>query len=334
MNERILELLEQFSGRTVAVVGDLVADLFIYGQAARVSREAPVLIIEHERDAIALGGAANAAHNILALGGKPLVLGTVGTDLYGEMLVRELGERGIDTQYIVRAPELPTTTKQRIVASGLHTTYQQLVRVDRGSRLEVSGETEKQLLERIEIIAGEADILIASDYGYGVFSDNMITRVSAVAGSEWCKVMVDSRFRPLRFRDVNLLTPNEPEAGAACHLTIRTDQDVALAAERLLLGANAAAIVVTRGREGMYLKTREGLSEFIPIYGTDQIADVTGAGDTVIATFAMAGACGADLSVAARLATVAAGQVVMKHGTATVTQAEIRAALEAHPWRE
>lgn len=334
MNDKILALLEQFSGRTVAVVGDLVADLFIYGQAARVSREAPVLIIEHERDAIALGGAANAAHNVLALGGVPLVLGTVGADLYGEMLLQEMSARGIDTQYIVRAEELPTTTKQRIVASGLHTTYQQLVRVDRGSRRDVNGQTERQLLEKTEILAGKAEILIASDYGYGVFSDDMITRISAIAGSEWCQVMVDSRFRPLRFKDVSLLTPNEPEAGAACNIAIRNKQDVMTAAERLLHGANAANIAVTRGREGMYLKSRDGKSEFIPIYGTDQIADVTGAGDTVIAAFALAGACGGDFSVAARLATVAAGLVVMKPGTATVTQAEIRTALEAHPWRE
>jgi rfaE bifunctional protein kinase chain/domain len=334
MNDKLLALLDQMAGHEVTVVGDLVADLFVYGQAARVSREAPVLIIEHEADKVALGGAANAAHNIKALGGVPHVVGVIGDDLYGEMLLAEIAGRGIDTRFIARAPGRPTTTKQRIVASGLHTTYQQLVRVDRGAREPLSGAVERQLLDAVEAAAGCADTMIASDYGYGVFTENLIGRLAAIAGSEWCKVYVDSRFQMLEFKDAYLLTPNEPEAAAASRTEIRTDDDVVRVADRVLHGAAAHALVITRGKKGMYLKEDGRPGEFIPIYGTDQIADVTGAGDTVMAVFALAGACGADLPVAARLATVAAGLKVLKHGTAVVTPEEIRTALGKNPWRE
>lgn len=334
MNDKLLALLDAFEGRTVGVVGDLVADLFVYGQVERVSREAPVLIIEHEADKIALGGAGNCANNVLALGGRPVIVGVAGNDLYGDMLLETLEERGIDTSLIVRDPHRVTTTKQRIVASGLHTTYQQLVRVDRGSRVSVSGEIERSLLEAVEIAAGRSDIFVASDYGYGVFSEALIARLAAVAESDWCKVLVDSRFRALQFKGAHLLTPNEPEAGAAFRMEIRTTADVEQVADRLLHGANAEHVVITRGREGMYLRGRDGTSEYLPIYGTDQIADVTGAGDTVMAVFALAGACGAHIGLAARLATVAAGLVVLKNGTATITPDEIRTALEQNPWRE
>ncbi|MDP8224944.1 MAG: bifunctional ADP-heptose synthase [Candidatus Lernaella stagnicola] len=334
MNDKLLALLEQFPEHEVAVIGDLVADQFIYGEAKRVSREAPVLIVEHEADKIALGGGANCAHNVLALGGHPLVVGIIGDDLQGAQLLETLQERGIGTDFILRDPSRDTTTKQRIVASGLHTTYQQLVRVDRGSRVPVSGDVEKKLLDLADQTAGMSDIMVASDYGYGVFSESMITRMSAIAESDWIKVLVDSRYRALQFKGAHLLTPNEPEAGAACHMEIRTRQDVELVAERLLHGANAERVVITRGREGMYVRDANKGGEFIPIYGTDQIADVTGAGDTVMAVFALAAACKADLGVAVRLATVAAGLAVLKHGTATVTVDEIRTALEKHPWQE
>jgi len=335
MNEQLLSLLTQFPGHSIAVVGDLVADLFVYGQAARVSREAPVLIIEHEQDKIALGGAANTAHNIKALGGEPIVVGFAGNDLYGDMMIQTMRNLGIDTAFVQRTDDRPTTTKERIVASGLHTTYQQLVRVDRGRREPVGGALEKRLLDAVEGAAGKSDLMVVSDYGYGVFSETMITRMAAIAESEGCKVRVDSRFRLMEFKGAYMFTPNEPEAGAACHLDIRDDRDVVQAAERVLMGADAHAVAVTRGKKGMYLKEKGRPGEFIPIYGTDQIAALTGAGDTVMAAFALAGTVPeCQLSTAARLATVAAGLKVLKHGTAVVTPEEIRAALEINPWRE
>jgi rfaE bifunctional protein kinase chain/domain len=334
VNDRLLELLAQFPGKSVGVIGDLVADLFVYGEAARVSREAPVLIIEHESDRIALGGAANAANNVKALGGEPVLVGLVGDDLYGEMLLDALSRRGIKTDYVIKAPDRPTTTKQRIVASGLHTTYQQIVRVDRGSRAPVEGRLQQLVLDAIDLAAGESDLMVASDYGYGVFSEDVRDRVAAIAESEWCKVMVDSRFQLLQFKGAYLMTPNEPEAGEASRVHIRDDADVERAADRLLHGADAHAVAVTRGKKGMYVKERDRAGEFIPIYGPDEVADVTGAGDTVMAAFALAGACGADLSLAARAATVAAGLSVLKHGAAVVTPEEFRAALEKLPWRE
>jgi rfaE bifunctional protein kinase chain/domain len=377
MNRRLTELLDRFAGRRVAVIGDLVTDVFIYGEAARVSREAPVLIVEHERDQIALGGAANAAHNVKALGGEPILVGLVGDDVHGEMLLAELRACGIDTRLVFRVNDRPTITKQRIVASGLHTTYQQLVRVDRGSRAPVQGEIEERLLAAVTEVAQAGEALVASDYGYGVFSPRVVQRVIEAAHAAGKPALVDSRYQLAQFRGADLLTPNEPEAAAACGAPMRDEADVRSAAEKLLDATGAGAIAITRGKKGMYLRERrankgralasldsrlrgndeertarrsqshddarqdsrlrgndEGAGEFLPVYGSDQIADVTGAGDTVMATFALAAAAGVELPLAARLATVAAGLAVMKHGAAVVPPDEIRAALEKNPWLE
>lgn len=332
MTDKLLTQLEQVQGRRVLIVGDIVADQFVYGHAGRVSREAPVLVLEHEREKMVLGGAANAAHNVKALGGVPLLVGIVGDDDPGSQVLSYMESQGIDTQFILRSSKRPTTTKLRIVASGLHTTYQQMLRIDRGNRAPLDADEEKQLLDELDRAAGKCQVMIASDYGYGVFSESVITRVSAIGQSEWCKVLVDSRQRMLQFQGAYLLTPNEPEASAACHMDIRSDDDVAQAAGRVAHGANAQAVVVTRGKHGMYLLDSDGKGHYLPIYGTDEIADVTGAGDTVIAAFALAAAAGVDLPEAARLATVAAGLAVLKQGTATVTPAEIKTALENQPW--
>ncbi len=332
MTAGILALLEQCQGRRVAVIGDLMADQFIYGRAGRVSREAPVLVMEHEHEKLAPGGAANAVHNVKALGGEPLIIGVVGDDEEGLAIETFLRDRGIDTTFVIRDPSRPTTTKKRFLASGLHTTYQQMLRIDKGARLPVNEDVAAKLNEALDEAAGSCQAIVASDYGYGVFSDTVIAHVSAIGQSEWCPVLVDSRFQPLRFQGAYLLTPNEPEAAEACRMEIRNDHDVADAAERVMLGANARAVVVTRGKAGMYLREQNRPGHYIPIYGTDEIADVTGAGDTVIAAFSLAATAGADLLTAARLATVAAGLVVLKHGTATVSPIEIRAALETNPW--
>lgn len=334
MTSNLLALLSQTANHPVAVVGDLVADLFIYGRASRVSREAPVLILEHEKEGLAPGGAANAAHNVADMGGQAYIIGVIGQDAEGEAIEAFLQDKGVDTRFLIRDPQHPTTTKRRIVASGLHTTYQQVLRIDRGVREPFGKETQQKLLDAIDEAAGICRVIVASDYGYGVFSDEVLTRVSAIGQSDWCKVLVDSRHRMLQFQGAYLLTPNEPEAGEACHMEIDTDEDVVAAAERVLHGANAHAVVLTRGKQGMYLLEKDKPGQYLPIYGTDEIADVTGAGDTVIAAFSLAAAAGADLTMAARLATVAAGLVVLKHGTATITPAEIRNALEANPWPE
>ncbi|MHA1568787.1 MAG: bifunctional heptose 7-phosphate kinase/heptose 1-phosphate adenyltransferase [Alphaproteobacteria bacterium] len=334
MTNNILNLLDKISGCKVAVIGDLVADVFIYGHTRRISREAPVLILEHESEKMAPGGAANAAHNVVALGGEAYIVGVVGEDRDGETLVEYLAEKGVNTDFLVRDAQRPTTTKRRIVASGLHTSYQQMLRIDRGFRTPVAAESESKLLEAIDKVAGICQVIIVSDYGYGVFSEDVLTRVSAIGQSDWCKVLVDSRHRMLQYKGSYLLTPNEPEAAEACHMEIETDEDVINAAERLLFGANADAVALTRGNRGMYLLEWGKSGRSLPIYGTDEIADVTGAGDTVISAFALATAAGANLYDAACLATVSAGLVVLKQGTATVTQREVRAALEANPWPE
>lgn len=331
MTDRILALLDQCRGKRVAVIGDLVADQFIYGRAGRVSREAPVLVMDYERDQLAPGGAANAVNNVQALGGRPIVVGVIGDDRDGEAIETFLREKGVDTRLLVRDPSRPTTTKKRFLASGLHTTYQQMLRVDRGRRDPVNDAVAAKLIAALDEAARECEVIVASDYGYGVFADAVLAHVNALSQSRR-RVLVDSRYRPLQFQGAYLLTPNEPEAAQACDMEINTDADVAVAAAKIIRDARAHAVVVTRGKQGMYLREQTPPGHYVPIYGTDEITDVTGAGDTVIAAFSLAAAAGAELLDAARLATVAAGLVVLKRGTATVTPAEIRAALEANPW--
>jgi len=332
VTKQILALLERCQGRRIAVIGDLITDQFIYGRAGRVSREAPVLVMEYEGEKLAPGGAANAVHNVKVLGGQPFVIGVIGDDEEGEAIEHFLRTKGIDTSHLVRDPSRPTTTKKRMLASGLHTTFQQLLRMDKGVRAPVGDEVAAKLIAALNEVAGECEALVASDYGYGVFADPVLAHINTVGKSDWCRMLVDSRYQPLRFQGAYLLTPNEPEAAQACQMEINTDADVAAAAACMITGARARAVVVTRGKKGMYLLEQGRPGRYVPIYGTDEISDVTGAGDTVIAAFALAAAAGAELPEAARLATVAAGLVVLKHGTATVAPAEIRAALDLNPW--
>jgi D-glycero-beta-D-manno-heptose-7-phosphate kinase len=322
------DLTDRLTGRQVVVLGDLVADRFVYGRTKRVSREAPVLILEYERDRFTLGGAANAIHNLCTLGARPIPIGVVGKDSAGDAVLARLDELGVDRSGIVVDSSRPTTTKERFLGSGLHTMYQQILRIDRGYTRPVEPAVEKALLSSLEKLSKKNDVIVVSDYGYGTLTDNVIRAVNRIAGSGESKVLVDSRYRMTQFRRPALTTPNEPEAEAAAGMQIRLEIDAVDAAKRLLDSTEAEAICITRGNKGMYLRKADGADEMIPIFGSDQIADVTGAGDTVMAVFAAALSAGdIPLVEAAQMATVAAGIVVMKNGTATVTQQEIKDAL-------
>jgi len=327
---RLRKIVQQFAGKKIMVLGDFVADEYILGKTSRISREAPVLILQYLSRQIVLGGAGNAANNLAALGATVVPVGVVGDDEIGREVTRHLKQREIDTALLCVQGGRVTTTKTRIMAGGQHqhTSQQQVVRIDRGEFDRVSEQSEAVFLRALEEEAPRVDGLVISDYQYGVLSPRVIEKVNQIAKRDSSIITVDSRYRMLSFRGVTAVTPNEPEVEEA--LGIRLDDEeaaVRAAGKQILDRVQSRAVLITRGSKGMALIERNGKAEFIPIHGTDEIADVTGAGDTVIVIFTLALASGATLLEAAQLANVGGGVVVMKRGTATVSREELEAAL-------
>jgi D-glycero-beta-D-manno-heptose-7-phosphate kinase len=313
---------------TVVVIGDLIVDEYLFGKPSRISREAPVLILRFaEREAL-LGGAANAAHNVHALGARVVPLGVIGDDAAGAEIRTLLGATGIPTEGVVTERGRTTPMKTRIMAGGYQATRQQLVRLDREPAGEPQPTTEDALIARLDALAAHADAILISDYGYGTVTPRIFERARAIAQRAGGVVSVDSRYHLPRFNGVTAATPNEAELELLAGMPADDERTVEKAGRQLLERLDARMLLVTRGSRGMALLERDGATTFIPIHGTDEIADVTGAGDTVISTFTLALACGATPIEAASLANVAGGVVVMKRGTATVSALELRQALD------
>jgi D-glycero-beta-D-manno-heptose-7-phosphate kinase len=324
---RLRSLLKRIRRVRIVVVGDLIADEFIYGRIERVSREAPVLILKYNATEVVPGGAGNAANNAAALGARVQVLGVVGRDEAGRRLRTTLG-RHADVRGIVATDGYITPVKTRILAGGVHSAKQQVVRIDRaGSDLSPAS------IRRVERLLSQAvrsaDAVIISDYGGRLVSPDMWRRALADARLKKAPiVLVDSRYDLAKFSGITACTPNESEVEALLDVRIDDHKDVLEQAGRALLRRlGTRAVLVTRGSRGMALFEPDKKTDHIPIVGSDEIADVTGAGDTVIATFAATLAAGGSFGEAARLANHAGGLVVMKRGTATVSAAELDAAL-------
>ena len=325
LSTRERRLVRQFAAVKLAVAGDLIADEFIYGRLDRVSREAPVLILRYDSTEIVPGGAGNAAANAYALGARVSIAGIIGRDEAGRRLDAAL-PRGMRRTGIVRASNYVTPVKTRILAGGVHSAKQQVVRIDRAGAAPRDGalrQFERALAETVR----RADAVILSDYGTRLLTPERWTRalVSAKRRSQPL-VFLDSRYHLEGFAGVTACTPNESEVEA---LLGRRIDDNAVAFERagreLLARLKCMAVLITRGSRGMALFEPGKRTDHIPIVGSDEIADVTGAGDTVIATFALAVAAGGTFAEAARLANRAGGIVVMKRGTATVSADELLA---------
>ena len=325
--QRLRRTVEAFRGRTIAVVGDLIADEYLFGKPARISREAPVLILRFTEREVGLGGSANAAHNVHALGARVVPIGVVGRDAPGDELLGLFHGAGMPTDGIVTENGRPTPVKTRIMAGGYQATRQQVVRLDREPEGELQTITEDALMTRLTGLAERADAILVSDYGYGTVTPRVFERIRAIARRTGAVVSVDSRYQLPRFTGVTAATPNEAELEQLAGTAVDDERGVEKAGRQLLERLEARLLLVTRGSRGMALLERDGGSSFIPIHGTDEIADVTGAGDTVISTFTVALASGAAPVDAATLANMAGGIVVMKRGTATVSPAELAQAI-------
>ena len=318
---RLIDLIDRFAGRRVAVFGDLIVDEFIYGEIARVSREAPVLILNYDSTEIVPGGAGNAANNVAALGGLPLVVGIAGRDEPGQRLLDAM--RGMRLSGVARPAGYRTPTKTRILAGGIHSAKQQVVRIDRAASA-VPDPHRDAIAGRLLRAAARCDAMLVSDYGSGLVTPGLVAEARKDMRPR-VPLLVDSRYSLLKFRGMTTCTPNESEVEQLFGVRIGENTRVLERSGRELLDrTHAQAVLVTRGSRGMALFERKKRTLHIPIHGSDQIADVTGAGDTVIATMTLALAAGAGFEEAARLANYAGGIVVMKRGTATVSADELR----------
>jgi rfaE bifunctional protein kinase chain/domain len=326
---RLLKIIDAFARQRVAVVGDLIADEFIYGQLDRVSREAPVLILKYDATNVVPGGAGNAANNVAALGGRVRLVGLAGRDETGRRMLEGFGPR-VGLSGIVRPRGYLTPTKTRILAGGIHSAKQQVVRIDRSTDQAASRGTRAEVERRLLRAVSGCDALLVSDYGTGLVTPALAAKAVTLMGNRRPRVpvLVDSRHALLRFRGMTACTPNESEVEQLLGVHIDDDARVLERAGRALLERTRASIVlITRGSRGMALFEPGRKTRHVAIFGSDEIADVTGAGDTVIATMTLALAAGASAREAAHLANCAGGLVVMKRGTATVAADELRAAI-------
>ncbi len=322
--------VSQFAGQPVALLGHLVADEFVFGDINRISREAPVLILDETRRVLAPGGAANSVANLRALGARPIPVGVVGHDEAGRGLLACLRDQGVRTAQLVRDKAYATPTKSRILAGGIHTRRQQVVRLDRGrSRGNLGSSLRRRILANLRRALDGSRGLLVADYGYGAAAPSSrllaTIRKLATAGTP---VTIDSRTRVTAFRGTTVCSPNQEELESALGGASITDRALSAAGKELLKRTGNRAVLVTRGARGMTLFERRMKPHMIPAYGSEEVADVTGAGDTVIATLTLALIAGAGLVDAAMLANYAAGIVVQKMGTATVSPGELLAAIE------
>jgi rfaE bifunctional protein kinase chain/domain len=323
--ERLLAIVDRMAGTPVLLVADLVLDVFEHGRIGRISREAPVLILEHVRTDRLPGGGANVAANLAALGAKTGVVGRVGADAAGEDLVAALRRLGCDTAGIQSDPACRTPEKRRILAGSAHSVQQQIVRLDSGGGPKAGA---SDLVARVRAGAGPARGVVFSDYSLGLFHEGTIEPLLQAVREAKRPVFVDSRSQLRLFHGVKAATPNLQEAETALGGPIGDDPGrLHAACEAIREKLDAETVVVTLGSLGMAVAGRSGARARLAVYGTDEVADVTGAGDTVVATLALATLAGAEAVEAALLANYAGGIVVMKRGTATVSPDELRQAV-------
>ncbi len=327
--EKLLSCIKKISEPKVLVVGDLALDEMIYGDAERISREAPVLILQHTKTKLILGGASNAAHNVATLNnGKVGVIGVSGDDYYSELLFDTFDEANIDCSKIVKDKSRKTIVKTRISGSITTSITQQIVRVDRQSKGEISSETEEKIIKNIEKVLPEYDAVILSNYHIGTLTDKIIEFTIKYANKLGKVVVVDAQKDLAKYKNVTSMTPNLPDTEKSVGFEISGEEDLKRAGSKLLNETNAKSVLVTCGADGMFVTEPDGVYTKIPVFNKSEVFDVTGAGDTVTAVFSLALAAGIDPVYSAIIGNVAASIVVRQFGCATTTVDELVAAVQ------
>ena len=318
------EIIKRFAEQRIVILGDAIADKFLHGSISRVSREAPVFILRHQHTETLPGGAANCAMNLVALGAHVSLISVTGDDESGSELRAKLEAAGVDIEGVVVSDKVQTTTKVRILAGQSHSSKQQVIRIDYEGASLGDEAVRSAILKKLEQAFKGANGIVISDYNYGVVDTRAAELIRKTAD---VPVLVDSRFRLSEFTGFTAATPNQEEVENLAGVSISSTEDLESAAQELKTRLGHHALLVTRGNQGMTLLEGDAAPVHIRAVGAQQAVDVTGAGDTVIATFALALASGASFAHAAHLANYAGGLVVMKRGTATVSASELEHAI-------
>ncbi len=318
--EEIIKGLDNLSKPSVLVIGDMAIDEMVYGTTDRMSREAPVLILRHYNTKIILGAASNAAHNLVTLnGGKVSVIGLYGDDYYAPILLNTFKEAGINTEYMVQDKDRATTVKTRISGSCSQSVTQQIVRIDRETIEPLSVETENKVLAQMEIAIPKHDAVILSDYNIGILTDKVINKAIELCKKYNKVIVVDSQKDLNRFNGVTSMTPNQPDTEKYVGFFIKDEQTLKQAGKVMLEKTNADSVLITLGGDGMALFENNGNYEKIPVFNKTDVFDVTGAGDTVVATYTLGLAAGMSKKNAAIVGNLAASIVIRSFGCATTT---------------
>lgn len=326
--EKLKNLVRKLGEAKILVVGDLALDEMVYGDTERISREAPVLILQHTHTKFILGGASNAAHNVSDVnGGKVSVIGVVGDDYQANDLKQAFCEANIDCSSLITDKDRKTITKTRISGACSHSITQQIVRIDRQTNAPISKETEQKLINEIERLVPDYDAVILSDYHIGTLSENVISAVISSAKKHHKKVVVDAQRNLDKYYGVTSMTPNLPDTQKHVGFYLKNKEDFLKAGNILLEQSGAEAVLITCGSEGMVVIDNNGKYTKIPVFNKAEVFDVTGAGDTVTALYTLALAIGAEPVYAAIIGNIAAGIVVKQFGCATTSIDEIFASI-------
>ena len=327
MKEELLSLLDELEGQRILVLGDVVADIYLQGSISRISREAPVLVLEQQKVVIVAGGAANVVNNVATLGGSVFAVGLLGHDSGGEGLKEVLQRNGAHIEGLLTDENRPTISKTRIIAGGRATVSQQIVRVDKECHEPLTEAHERELLKYIKSVLPQMQGVVLSDYGSGTVTPKLRKAIIRYAREHGIPTMVDSRYDVKSFKGIGYVKQNDAELAAAVGRSLPDEEAVIEAAQELLRGLEAEGVLVTRGELGMILVEADGAVHVIPVSDKSEVYDVSGAGDTCVAAVILALAAGVSPEKAAELSNVASGIAVRKLGTATVSAEELRRAL-------
>lgn len=327
MKEELLSLLDELEGQRILVLGDVVADIYLQGSISRISREAPVLVLEQQKEVIVAGGAANVVNNVATLGGSVFAVGLLGHDSGGEGLKEVLRKNGAHIEGLLTDENRPTISKTRIIAGGRATVSQQIVRVDKECHEPLTEAHERELLKYIKSVLPQMQGVVLSDYGSGTVTPKLRKAIIRYAREHGIPTMVDSRYDVKSFKGIGYVKQNDAELAAAVGRSLPDEEAVIEAAQELLRGLEAEGVLVTRGELGMILVEADGAVHVIPVSDKSEVYDVSGAGDTCVAAVILALAAGVSPEKAAELSNVASGIAVRKLGTATVSAEELRRAL-------
>ncbi len=314
---------EKFPHKKIVIVGDLVADQFLRGTINRVSREAPVFILRHDETETLAGGAANAAVNVASLGAKAVLIGVVGEDLNGAALLEKLSQSNVNCEFIAASSNIQTTTKVRVLAGQHYAPRQQVIRIDYENKQTIGAKIIEKLKTNLLTAAENADAVIISDYNYGVARREIAETARKIAKDKQIPLLIDSRFRLKDFPNATTATPNQDEIEQILGADF-SENDCAELCQTL----GYEALLITRGNDGMLLIEKDKSAQSFEAVGAKEPIDVTGAGDTVIAVYALGLACGLSFAESAEMANHAGGIVVMKKGTASVSATELLSSIE------